>query len=83
VTVKFLDKSTIPETNWVQDRDGRVPMEVLMYRSNKHIGLPHYLQDFEDEEYFYIVTEIHGIRRENVGFFESKYHHFEWQLHFK
>jgi hypothetical protein len=69
---------------WVRDESGqRVPMELIMYRSNQHTSLPFYTQDFEDEEFFYIVTGLHGIPRKDKSLLGSRYHAIDWQAHWK
>lgn len=70
VAVKFIERSKIPSRGWVKSRhwgeapgllpmvDGYriVPLEAFVLRSVRHEGVVAYIDLFEDEKYFYLVS---------------------------
>lgn len=90
MTVKFIAKKSIEESMLIEDETRRkVPVDVLRYRSNTHFDLPMHLDDMEDEDFFYIITALHGIpanhpRGAHDGIFgnQIRYHAVNWDVHY-
>lgn len=75
VAVKFIERSKIPRHGWAGSKswgDGRglgskidgiqnVPMEAYILRSVKLDGVVGYIELFEDERYFYLVSKFSRI----------------------
>ncbi|KAJ3017237.1 hypothetical protein HKX48_003658 [Thoreauomyces humboldtii] len=61
VAVKFLYKDRIPVTHLLRDRQlgGFVAPEVFILKRLDHMHIIKYLDFFEDEKFFYLITE-HG-----------------------
>lgn len=69
VAVKFIERAKIPSHGWVKSRSWGetpgltqapgpklVPMEAFVLRSVRHEGVVAFLDLFEDEKYFYLVS---------------------------
>jgi hypothetical protein len=65
VSVKYIKKALIPKDGWilVPPRERGVfpshcelPPFMKVYVSNMNPNLPHYLEHFEDDDYYYVVT---------------------------
>lgn len=52
----------------------------LLKQGAKH--LPEYIEHFCDEDYMYIVTKRHGIKKTGWNPFEEKYHEVQWIFYF-
>ena len=77
-------KARIEPNLWCCDPHGyRIPVELSMYRANNNPRLPFYIQDFEDEDFFYIVTALHGVKKEKSSLFGNRFHDFDWVEHLK
>ncbi|KAI0066086.1 Pkinase-domain-containing protein [Artomyces pyxidatus] len=62
VAVKFIIKSKVPDHAWMEDRrQNRVPTEALLLGLLDHPNIVKCLDLFEDELYFYLVQELHGV----------------------
>jgi hypothetical protein len=57
VAVKFIRKSKIPLSN----RIGNIPSEVHILRGLVHQNIIRFIEYFDDQDYIYLVTELHGI----------------------
>ena len=57
VAVKFIRKSKIPPSS----RIGNVPSEVHILRGLAHQNIIRFIEYFDDKDYVYLVTELHGI----------------------
>ncbi|KAJ3403072.1 hypothetical protein HDV05_008080 [Chytridiales sp. JEL 0842] len=65
VAVKFILKEKVPPKAWVRDNtqgeEGKVvPMEVFILKNVSHPNIIKYLDCFQDNLYFIMITEIHG-----------------------
>lgn len=60
VSVKFLNKSHIPSFEWVVWNGRQVPKELMKYLTKEDKELPLYRFHYEDTDWFYIITEVHG-----------------------
>ncbi|KAJ3274418.1 hypothetical protein HDV01_003022 [Terramyces sp. JEL0728] len=61
VACKFIFKSKVPATSWINDRDlGRCPIEVAVIKNIKHENIIEFVDYFEDTLLCYCITEIHG-----------------------
>lgn len=61
VTIKFILKERIPVTHWKRDRQmGTVPVEIFMLKRLQHPNIISFIEFFEDNTFFYLVTEQHG-----------------------
>jgi len=61
VAVKFIFKSKIPKSGWVQDeKEGYIPMECFIMRKINHPNIVTYIDSYSDIKLFYIVMELHG-----------------------
>jgi hypothetical protein len=70
VAVKFIERAKIPSHGWVKSRSWGdapglapmvegyrlIPMEAFVLRSVRHKGVVAYIDLFEDEKYFYLVS---------------------------
>lgn len=66
--VKFVKKSNIPQHLWITSRVGdKLPIELTVYRANKNIRYPEYIEDYDHDGYYYIVTELHGLPRKKFA----------------
>lgn len=58
VAVKFIIKAKVPEHGWMEDNSGRmVPTEALLLGLLDHENIVQCLDLFEDELYFYLVSD--------------------------
>ena len=57
IAVKFIRKSKIPPSN----RIGNIPSEVHILRGLSHPNIIRFFEYFDDKDYVYLVTELHGI----------------------
>ncbi|KAJ3216869.1 hypothetical protein HK099_005697 [Clydaea vesicula] len=61
VAVKFIFKNKLIESNLMYDPEfGNVPLEIFLLHKMKHDNIVEFLDYFEDQEFFYLVTEFHG-----------------------
>ncbi|KAF8580442.1 Pkinase-domain-containing protein, partial [Ramaria rubella] len=61
VAVKFIQINKVPRWGWSDDPDlGRVPTEAALLKLLDHPGIIKFLDLFQDQEYFYLVQELHG-----------------------
>ncbi|KAI8577858.1 hypothetical protein K450DRAFT_249597 [Umbelopsis ramanniana AG] len=64
VVIKYVVKSRILVDSWIRDRHLRmVPLEIHILHTLQripHINCCHMLDYFEDEDYYYIVMDLHG-----------------------
>ncbi|CAO1613757.1 unnamed protein product [Parajaminaea phylloscopi] len=61
VAVKFIWKDKVPSHGWVQDPAlGVIPLEAFVLRVVDHPCVVKFVELFDDEEFFYLVMEMHG-----------------------
>lgn len=62
VAVKFIRRSKIPESAWFYDPSSqlRIPSEVHFLQRLNHPNIVRFLDFFDDRDYIYLVTELHG-----------------------
>lgn len=61
VAVKFIWKSKVPTHGWVRDPTlGVIPLEAFVLRVVDHPCVVKFIDLFDDEEFFYLVMEMHG-----------------------
>ncbi|PWN97381.1 kinase-like protein [Tilletiopsis washingtonensis] len=61
VAVKFIWKDKVPTHGWVRDPTlGVVPMEAFVLKVVDHPGVVKFVDLFDDDEFFYLVMELHG-----------------------
>lgn len=61
VAVKFIFKDKVPEKGWAHDPAlGVIPLEIYLLRQMKHDNIVGFIDFFEDDQFFYLVTELHG-----------------------
>jgi len=58
--VKFILKAKIPEHAWIMHGSQRVLMECYILKRVRHECIIGYVEEFEDERFVYLVTEVHG-----------------------
>ena len=63
VAVKFIRRAKIPENAWLWDASAqlRIPSEVYFLQRLNHPHIVQFLDFFDDRDYIYLVTELHGI----------------------
>ncbi|KAI9254050.1 kinase-like domain-containing protein [Sporodiniella umbellata] len=63
--VKFILRKKVPKTAWMNDRTmGPVPVEVYVLKRVRHENIIQYYDCFQDEQFFYLVMELHGTQWE-------------------
>ncbi|KAJ1537324.1 hypothetical protein HK405_014703 [Cladochytrium tenue] len=61
VAVKFILRTKVPAHAWAADEElGMVPNEVYVLRRVRHSSIIGFLDCFQDEMFFLLVTELHG-----------------------
>ncbi|KAI8905999.1 kinase-like domain-containing protein [Gorgonomyces haynaldii] len=61
VACKFIIKSRIPRSSWTLDADlGTCPMEAVILKNVSHPHIISFLDYMHDEQYCYLITELHG-----------------------
>lgn len=61
VAVKFIWKSKVPTHGWVRDPTlGVIPLEAFVLRVVDHPGVVKFINLYDDEDFFYLVMEMHG-----------------------
>ncbi|PWN27590.1 Pkinase-domain-containing protein, partial [Jaminaea rosea] len=61
VAVKFIWKTKVPSHGWVRDPTlGVIPLEAFVLRVVDHPCVVKFHELFDDEEFFYLVMEMHG-----------------------
>jgi serine/threonine protein kinase len=61
VAVKFIFRHKIPANKWAHDpKLGIIPMEIYILRHVHHPNIIEYIDNFQDEQFFYLVMELHG-----------------------
>ncbi|KAH8552472.1 hypothetical protein BGW37DRAFT_556291 [Umbelopsis sp. PMI_123] len=64
VVIKYVVKSRILVDSWIRDRHLRmVPLEIHILHTLQripHVNCCHMLDYFEDDDYYYIVMDLHG-----------------------
>lgn len=61
VAVKFIFRHKIPANKWAHDpKLGIIPMEIYILRHVHHPNIIEYIDQFQDEQFFYLVMELHG-----------------------
>ncbi|CAO1616969.1 unnamed protein product [Sympodiomycopsis kandeliae] len=61
VAVKFIWKSKVPTHGWVRDPNlGVIPLEAFVLRVVDHPCVVKFIDLFDDDEFFYLVMEMHG-----------------------
>lgn len=61
VAVKFIWKDKVPSHGWVRDPHlGVIPMEAFALKVIDHPNVVKFIELFDDEEFFYLVMEMHG-----------------------
>lgn len=61
VAVKFIWKEKVPSHGWVRDPSlGVIPLEAFVLRVVDHPCVVKFIELFDDEEFFYLVMEMHG-----------------------
>lgn len=61
VAVKFIWKDKVPTHGWVRDPNlGVIPLEAFVLRVVDHPCVVKFIDLFDDEEFFYLVMEMHG-----------------------
>lgn len=93
VTVKFIKKSVIPSSEWINMNGMTVPIEVAKYITGEYKDLPVYRWHYEDSDYIYMVTEIRAHEKEawqktflekiSNGIIGSKFNDIDWNKHYK
>lgn len=59
--VKFIFRHKVPDHAWVRDPClGPVPMEIYVLRHVRHPNVVNYVDFFQDEQFLYLVMELHG-----------------------
>jgi serine/threonine protein kinase len=58
VAVKFISKSSLPAQCIIGETG--LPKEIWLLRKCNHPGILRFISHFEDENYHYLVTEVHG-----------------------
>ncbi|PWN21576.1 kinase-like protein [Microstroma glucosiphilum] len=61
VAVKFIWKNKVPSHGWVRDPTmGVIPLEAFVLRVVDHPCVVKFIDLFDDDEFFYLVMEMHG-----------------------
>lgn len=61
VAVKFIWKDKVPSHGWVRDPVlGVIPLEAFVLRVVDHPCVVKFVELYDDEEFFYLVMEMHG-----------------------
>ncbi len=61
VAVKFIWKDKVPSHGWVRDPHlGVIPMEAFALKVIDHPNVVKFIELFQDDEFFYLVMEMHG-----------------------
>lgn len=61
VAVKFIWKTKVPTHGWVRDpKLGVIPLEAFVLRVVDHPSVVKFIDLFDDEDFFYLVMEMHG-----------------------
>lgn len=61
VAVKFIWKEKVPSHGWVRDPSlGVIPLEAFVLRVVDHPCVVKFIDLFDDDEFFYLVMEMHG-----------------------
>jgi len=61
VAVKFIYKNKISSNGWNRDPIlGLVPMEIFLLKNIHHENIILFLDFYEDNSFFYLITELHG-----------------------
>ncbi|CAO3615284.1 unnamed protein product [Cunninghamella blakesleeana] len=60
VAVKFIFRDKVPYHSWVRTEQGLLPMEIYVLKNVRHPNVIQYLDNYEDDKFFYLVMELHG-----------------------
>ncbi|KAI9300026.1 kinase-like domain-containing protein [Cunninghamella echinulata] len=60
VAVKFIFRDKVPYHSWVRTEQGLLPMEIYVLKNVHHPNVIQYLDNYEDDKFFYLVMELHG-----------------------